>query len=150
MTPGVFVSGSIGGQSQQFSIRGVTQSDFNESVEAPVAVYIDDVYVAAQQGQMLGLYDIDRVEVLKGPQGTLFGRNATGGLVHTIVAKPNTRAIEGYVKASYGRFNEFRSEGALNLPLSSSAALRVSGYYTRMDNYWTNLYPAGVVAGAPL
>jgi iron complex outermembrane recepter protein len=150
LTPGVFVSGSIGGQSQQFSIRGVTQSDFNEAVEAPVAVYIDDVYVAAQQGQMLALYDIDRVEVLKGPQGTLFGRNATGGLVHTIVAKPKTDALGGFARAGYGRFNEVRGEGAINLPLSSSAAVRLSGYYTRIDNYWDNVFPQGVVPGAPV
>ena len=86
--PGVNVSGTLGGQGLQFSIRGVTQSDYNDAIEAPVAVYIDDTYVASQQGQGMGLYDIERVEALKGPQGTLFGRNATGGLVHFLVNKP--------------------------------------------------------------
>ena len=148
-TPGVFVSGSIGGQSQQFSIRGVTQSDFNDAVEAPVAVYIDDIYVATQQGQTLALFDVGRVEVLKGPQGTLFGRNATGGLVHTVVAKPDTGALGGFLDLTYARFNEVKGEGALNLPLSGAAALRVSGYYDRIDNYWRNVYPGGVVAGHP-
>ncbi|WP_409592388.1 TonB-dependent receptor [Sphingobium sp.] len=149
LTPGVFVSGSIGGQTQQFTVRGVTQSDFSDAVEAPVAVYIDDVYVSTQQGQTLALFDIDRVEILKGPQGTLFGRNATGGLVHTVIAKPNTDALGGFVNLSYARFNEVKAEGALNVPLSSTAAFRVSGYYNRIDNYWKNRYPEGVVTGAP-
>ena len=80
MTPGVFISGNNGGEKTLFTIRGVTQNDFNDQTEAPVAVYIDDTYVAFGQGQVFGLFDLDRVEILKGPQGTLFGRNATGGL----------------------------------------------------------------------
>src|SRR5882757_8106362 len=82
MTPGVYISGNNGGQKTLFTIRGVTQNDFNDHTEAPVAVYVDDAYVAFGQGQIFGVFDLDRVEVLKGPQGTLFGRNATGGLVH--------------------------------------------------------------------
>src|SRR5882762_5017762 len=88
ITPGVFVSGSAGGESSQFSIRGVTQSDFNDSIEAPVAVYSDETYIPSQQGQTLAAFDLERVEILKGPQGTLFGRNATGGLVHFVVKQP--------------------------------------------------------------
>ena len=83
-TPGVHISGNLAGQNTQFTIRGVTQNDFNDIVEAPNAVYLDEGYVAVAQAQTFGVYDIDRVEVLKGPQGTLFGRNATGGLVHYI------------------------------------------------------------------
>jgi len=59
-------------------------------VEAPNAVYLDEGYIAVAQAQTFGVYDIDRVEVLKGPQGTLFGRNATGGLVHYISRKPTS------------------------------------------------------------
>lgn len=149
LTPGVFVSGSIGGQTQQFTVRGVTQSDFNDAVEAPVAVYIDDIYVATQQGQTLALFDIDRVEILKGPQGTLFGRNATGGLVHTIIAKPDTDAVSGRFNLTYARFNEVKADAALNLPLSDKVAFRASGYFNRIDNYWENRYPDGVQAGFP-
>lgn len=79
LTPGVYASGSLGGQSQQFTVRGVTQSDFNDAIESPVAVYVDDVYVPTQQGQSLALFDVQRVEVLKGPQGTLFGRTLLAG-----------------------------------------------------------------------
>jgi iron complex outermembrane receptor protein len=88
-TPGVHISGAMAGQNSQFTIRGVTQSDFNDIVEAPNAVYLDEGYIPIANAQTFGLFDIERVEVLKGPQGTLFGRNATGGLVHYISRKPN-------------------------------------------------------------
>jgi iron complex outermembrane receptor protein len=81
-TPGVHISGNLAGQNTQFSIRGVTQNDFNDIIEAPNAVYLDEGYIAVAQGQTFAVFDIDRVEILKGPQGTLFGRNATGGLVN--------------------------------------------------------------------
>src|SRR3546814_5505631 len=93
LTPGVFVSNAAAGQSQQYSIRGVTQNDFNDIFEGPIAVYYDDTYVPSLQGQVFGTFDLERIEVLKGPQGTLFGKNATGGLVHFIPRKP-TREIE--------------------------------------------------------
>jgi len=83
-TPGVHISGNLAGQNTQFSIRGVTQNDFNDVVEAPNAMYLDEGYIAIAQAQTFAVFDIERVEILKGPQGTLFGRNATGGLVHSV------------------------------------------------------------------
>lgn len=148
LTPGVYTSGSLGGQSQQFTVRGVTQSDFNDGIEAPVAVYIDGLYIPTQQGQTMALFDVERVEILKGPQGTLFGRNATGGLVNTIIAQPKLGSLGGEASLSYGRFNELKAEAALNVPMGDKAAVRISGYYGRIGNYWKNIYPGGVVAGA--
>ena len=86
--PGVHTSGALAGQNTQFTIRGVTQTDFNDIVEAPNAVYLDEGYIAVAQAQTFALFDIERVEILKGPQGTLFGRNATGGLVQYVSRKP--------------------------------------------------------------
>jgi hypothetical protein len=114
LVPGVYVAGAYGGQSQQYTIRGVTQSDYLDTIENPVAFYIDDVYITSAQGQTMSFFDIDRVEILKGPQGTLFGRNATGGLAHNIVAKPKLNDLGGYVDLSYARFNEVNTQGALN------------------------------------
>ena len=74
-SPGVHISGNLAGQNTQFSIRGVTQNDFNDIIEAPNAVYLDEGYIAVAQAQTFAVFDIDRVEILKGPQGTLFGRN---------------------------------------------------------------------------
>lgn len=142
--PGIHMSGSLAGQSQQFSIRGVTQNDFNDTIEAPVAVYVDDSYVASQQGQTLAMFDIARVEALKGPQGTLFGRNATGGLVHFVVNQP-TKETQGYADVSYGRFNETRVEAAIGGSLAPTVTARASVFYNRISNYWDNIYPYGTL-----
>lgn len=148
--PGVFVAGAFGGQSQQFNIRGVTQSDYLDTIENPVAFYIDDVYITAAQGQTMSFFDLERVEILKGPQGTLFGRNATGGLVHTVVAKPDTEEVSGYVEVSYGTYDEINAQGALNLPLGEKAALRVSALRSQIDDYWENKLPDGQPGSDPI
>src|ERR1700676_4078740 len=116
MTPGLYISGNNGGQKELFTIRGVTQNDFNDSTEAPVAVYVDDGYVAFGQGQIFGAFDLDRVAVLKGPQGTLFGRNATGGLVQFVSNRP-TDDLEGYTDLTYGSYHQIRVESAISGPL---------------------------------
>lgn len=140
-TPSVATSGSFAGQMMQFSIRGVTQNDFNDHVETPNAVYIDEGYVAMQQGQMFSAFDVARVEVLKGPQGTLFGRNATGGLIHFISEKP-TEDLEGYVDVTIGDYNQRRFEGAISGPLSDNVSGRLSGMFNRYDPYLDNKYPS--------
>ena len=96
-SPGVHISGNLAGQNTQFSIRGATQNDFNDVIEAPTAVYLDEGYIAIAQAQTFAVFDVDRAEILKGPQGTLYGRNATGGLVNYISNKPNFDGREGYV-----------------------------------------------------
>jgi iron complex outermembrane recepter protein len=141
LTPGITLSGTYGGQSVQFSIRGVTQSDFNDAIEAPVAVYVDDVYIASQQGQSMALFDIERVEALKGPQGTLFGRNATGGLVHFVVKKPAIGEVSGYVDTGYATFDTKKVEAGINLPLGYKIAARISGVWNSNDSVWDNAFP---------
>ncbi|MGE3690032.1 MAG: TonB-dependent receptor plug domain-containing protein [Novosphingobium sp.] len=154
-TPGVHLSGSLAGQNTQFTIRGVTQNDFNDVVEAPNAVYLDEGYIAIAQGQSFAVFDIDRVEVLKGPQGTLFGRNATGGLVHYISRLPSLTKWEGYLDASYGLVDSkttpgiFTLEGAVGGPLSDKVGVRVAGRWHKQDPWLINLYPQGAVGGSP-
>jgi iron complex outermembrane receptor protein len=140
MTPGVHLSGNNGGQKTLFTIRGVTQNDFNDHTEAPVAVYVDDGYVAFGQGQLFGAYDLDRVEVLKGPQGTLFGRNATGGLVHYVSNRPS-RSLEAYVDTTYGSYDHVRVESAVSGPFSDNVAGRLAVLYQRFDPVIDNDYP---------
>lgn len=150
LVPGVYVAGAYGGQSQQFTIRGVVQSDYLDTIENPVAFYIDDVYITSAQGQTMSFFDVSRVEVLKGPQGTLFGRNATGGLIHTVVEQPRLSAVEGYADLSYARFNEVNGQGALNLPVGEHAAVRASVLYSRIDDFWENKYPGGAPGSASI
>jgi iron complex outermembrane recepter protein len=152
-TPGVHISGNLAGQNTQFTIRGVTQNDFNDIVEAPNAVYLDEGYIAVAQAQTFGVYDVDRVEVLKGPQGTLFGRNATGGLVHYISRKPNFDRLEGYSDVTFGNFDSDthglseRVEAAVTGPFTEMAAGRIAMMYNHSDGYLNNLYPYGAPAG---
>jgi len=149
ITPGVFMSGSAGGESSQFSIRGVTQSDFNDAIEAPVAVYSDETYIPSQQGQTLAAFDLERVEILKGPQGTLFGRNATGGLVQFVVKKP-TDTFSSDVNAEYGRFNLVQFDGGVGGPIAPGISFRLSGLYRTHDDILKNLAPSGgLAAGSP-
>ncbi len=136
----VSVSGSYGGQMSQFAIRGVTQNDFNDHVESVIAVYVDDAYVASQQGQTFGMFDLERVEVLKGPQGTLFGRNATGGVVNFITKRPTSKP-EAFIDATYGSYNNVRVEGALSGPLAGGFNARLSGMFERYDGWIRNKYP---------
>jgi len=149
MTPGVHISGNIAGQNTQYSIRGVTQNDYNDIIESPNAVYLDEGYIAIAQAQTFAVFDIDRVEVLKGPQGTLFGRNATGGLVQFVSNKPNFEEVDGYVDLTYGIFDspsdpeQVRLEAAVGGPFTDTVAGRIAVYYNNHDGYLKNLYPLG-------
>lgn len=141
-TPGVFVSASGGGQNSQFTIRGVTQNDFNVALEGPIAAYFDEGYIPTLQGQIFATFDVDRVEILKGPQGTLFGRNATGGLVHYVPVKPG-EDLNGYMEVGYGRFDRVEVEGAVGGRISETLSARVSVLYNERDGFLDNLYPQG-------
>ncbi len=110
--PGVQLAQPNGAGSFSFSVRGITQNDFADHQESPTAIYVDDVYVSQMAGLAFQLFDTDRVEILRGPQGTLFGRNATGGLAHFISRRP-TADTNGYLKATVGEYNLFRTEGAM-------------------------------------
>jgi len=154
-SPGVHISGNLAGQNTQFSIRGVTQNDFNDIIEAPNAVYLDEGYIAIAQAQTFALFDIDRVEILKGPQGTLFGRNATGGLVHYISNKPDFDGISGYVDVTTGEFdgpidgNRHTVEAAVSGPLSDRVAGRLALRCNDQDSYIENRYPEAAFLSPP-
>jgi iron complex outermembrane receptor protein len=126
------------GSNTNFSIRGVAQNDYNDGTESPIATYVDDVYYIPTGAGSFPLFDMERVEVLRGPQGTLFGRNSTGGLIHFITAKPKFET-SGSVSASVGSHWERSVTGVVNLPLGKSAALRVAGYYKNNNGYIKNL-----------
>lgn len=155
LSPGVHISGNLAGQNTQITIRGVTQNDYNDIVEAPNAVYLDEAYIAVAQAQTFAVYDIERVELLKGPQGTLFGRNATGGLLHYISRKPKLDRLEGFLDVSGGLFDspdnpgQFRAEGAIGGPLGQKIAARAAFLWNKRDPILRNDYPAGAVGGSP-
>ena len=121
-------------------IRGVGLSDFGDAHETPVAGYIDEFYMLPPSGLDFALYDLERVEVLRGPQGTLFGRNTTGGLIHFITKKPS-REAEGYIDATYASYDEVRLEGMVNAPAGENLAVRASMLFHDGDGYVKNLNP---------
>ena len=120
-----------------YNLRGVSQNDFSDHQEAPVAVYADDAYIASTGALAGALFDLQRVEVLRGPQGTLFGRNATGGLIHYVSHKP-TDAAEGYLQATAGNFGTFESEGAVSGPLTDQVSARASFATAAHQGYVAN------------
>jgi iron complex outermembrane recepter protein len=138
--PGLMVTGFGGGATTVFTIRGSGQLDFGDQQESPVALYLDGVYNSYIAGAGFNFFDLERIEVLRGSQGTLFGRNATGGLVHLVTAKP-TREFEGYGEFTAGEYEKIRFEGAAGGPLSDSLAGRLSIAYENDDSYMTDLGP---------
>lgn len=116
------------------AIRGVSLNDFGYANESPIAFYTNDVYFGTPLSPLGQIFDINRVEVLRGPQGTLFGRNATGGLIQIITAKP-TKDFSGSVSFQYGSFDQVIVEGHQNIPLSDTVRTRTAAIFNR-DKGW--------------
>ncbi len=115
-------------------IRGVGQTDFNYALDPGVGVYVDDVYIPTLSSSLLDLIDLDRVEILRGPQGTLAGKNAIGGAIKLFSAKP-LGDDSGSLRVSYGSFNAMNLRGMVDLKLTDNLALRVSGMSRSSDGY---------------
>ena len=141
MTPNLNYTVPQGESSQvNFFLRGVGLNDFADAQENPVAVYVDDVYKPAMGGLALQLFDVQRIEVLRGPQGALFGRNSTGGVIHFVTKRPS-RELDAYADVAYGRFSEVRAEAAVGGPLSDSLMGRVSVAFDNHDGWTKNRTP---------
>lgn len=141
MTPGLNYTIPNAESSQiNFFLRGVGLNDFADANENPVAVYVDDVYRPAMGGLSFQLFDIERVEVLRGPQGTLFGRNTTGGVVHYVSKRPSGE-LDGYANLTLGDFSQVKFEGALGGPFSETAAGRLSVASHQHDGWTENVGP---------
>jgi len=115
-------------------IRGVGQTDFNYALDPGVGVYIDDVYIPTLSSSLLELIDLDRVEILRGPQGTLAGKNAIGGAIKLFSAKPRGDG-SGSLRVGYGSFNELTARGMMDFAITDQLAVRVSGMARGRDGY---------------
>lgn len=120
------------------NLRGISQNNFQDNLEAPVAVYVDNAYIGSMNAINGQLFDVERVEVLRGPQGTLFGRNATGGLVHYITQAATEEELNGYVEASIGSFDRRSLEGAIGGALTDSVRGRLAARWEEADGYVEN------------
>lgn len=130
---------------RNLTIRGVGSQSFGGSNDTNIGVLINGVFL--QQGSTFGeFFDLERVEVLRGPQGTLFGRNTTGGLINFVTRKP-TDSFEGYISAQAENFDGRRIEGAVNLPVTEGFGLRFAGHYLKRDGYTRNLEDGSRIDG---
>jgi len=121
--------------SMNVSIRGITSTNIQIVGEAPISYNIDGVPITHAISQPGGLYDVDRIEVLRGPQGTLYGRNSTGGAVNIITKKPDPSGFDASVLGSYGNYQSVNLAAMVNLPLSENLAVRGSVERVAHDGY---------------
>ncbi|MEG3153883.1 TonB-dependent receptor [Sphingomonas sp. RB1R13] len=123
------------GASERPAIRGVYTEAIGLNSDPRIGLYIDEVYQSRPQQSTATLVDLERVEVQKGPQGTLFGRNSYGGNIAFTTAKPNDKKVEGGIDALYGNYGRVRVEGFFNQPLADGLAIRVATEFERHDGY---------------
>ena len=134
-TPSLTVNTS--GQANSFNIRGIGKSEISSSVGVGVVTYRDGVPTFPGYFQSEPYYDIQSVEVLRGPQGTFAGGNATGGAVFITETNPTLDRVKGFATAQYGNYNQFKAQGAINLPLSDTLAIRVATNLEKRDSFFT-------------
>ncbi|WP_375250594.1 TonB-dependent receptor [Sphingomonas sp.] len=138
--PSLQVNSPYGEAQPNFTIRGIgVANEHNPNQASPVGVYFDDAYIAARAEHGLQLYDLERIEVLRGPQGTLYGRNTTGGTINFISRRPDLSGSTGNIQAGYANFNTFTAQGAAEATLKEGVAgLRVSFNYAHGNGYINN------------
>src|SRR6476661_5061155 len=128
LAPSLLVSSTGTEANGSARIRGIGTVGDNPGLESSVAVFIDGVYRSRSGIGLNELGEIDRVEVLRGPQGTLFGRNASAGLISIITRRPDFQ-LGGYAELTYGNYNDVRAAGAINIPFTSELAGRIDAVY---------------------
>lgn len=135
--PNMQVSSTVGEGTPIFSLRGISMSDFSLNQSGPVATYYDEVYKGNFALLGVALYDLERIEVLRGPQGTLYGKNTTGGAVNLISAAPQHN-LEAAASAGLGNYGRVEASGMLNVPLSDTVSVRVAGTLARAHGWFDN------------
>ncbi|WP_425407890.1 TonB-dependent receptor [Hyphococcus sp.] len=138
LVPNFSASKVTGFNAASFAIRGAAQTDIIVYSESQVGVTIDDFYVPHVQTQLLDLFDIEQVEVLRGPQGTLFGKNTTAGVVNVRTKRPKLGVVEGAGRIQYGSYDRIETRLSLNIPLGDVFAFRFAGLYQKSDGYYRN------------
>ena len=147
-SPGVYVTQNPADPNGvRVNIRGVGTFDPQLGQDSRIAIYQDGVYLGRTQGLAFDLPDLARVEVLKGPQGTLYGRNTVGGAINLISQAPTGGELSGSIDGEYGNFDYKRIRGAINFPLAETVGLRLSGLWQEQDGWVENSGPGTDFAG---
>ncbi|MFN3945141.1 MAG: TonB-dependent receptor [Allosphingosinicella sp.] len=136
--PNLFGSNNTGiGSANAYYLRGLGNTETIATFDPPVGTYVDDIYLSRQNANNLSLFDVERIEVLRGPQGTLFGRNTTGGAVAVIMRRPGD-TFGGFAEIGYGRFNMLLGRASVDLPAAPGLSFKVSGYWQDDKGYVRN------------
>ena len=145
VVPNLQVNSAYGETQPNFSLRGVSvANEYNSNQVSPIGVYVNDVYIVSRTSQGAGLFDLDRVEVLRGPQGTLFGRNTTGGAINFITRTPSLQGSNGYLEAGYGSFNTVKVDAAgETTTVGDQVGVRAALNYEKGDGEFKNVAPGG-------
>ena len=138
--PNLQTSGVSGDGTPVFGLRGVSMHEYSFHQNSPIAPYVDEVYKSNPSLLAVPLFDIERVEVLRGPQGTLYGKNTTGGAINFISKKPAFER-DGYFTLGTGNYNLREAEGAFNVALSDTLALRLAATWAEADGWLENVLP---------
>ena len=141
--PNLLLNSPYGPEAQPtFTLRGVTTQDFSENQSSPVAMYVDEVYKSVGAVQALQIYDLDRVEVLRGPQGTLYGKNATGGAISFYSKNPSLTGYDGYATVGAGDYSAFSAQAAVGGPLiENEFGWRAALLYEKRDGWVHSVVP---------
>lgn len=123
------------------TVRGILTNDFGIGGDPSVGLYKNGLYQGRNGSAVTSLYDIASAEVLRGPQGFLFGRGAISGAMNIHTVKPTTEAMEGYVQVDAGERGRLAVEGAINIPVGDNLAFRLAGYHSEEDGYVKNVFP---------
>ncbi|MEO0437575.1 MAG: TonB-dependent receptor [Pseudomonadota bacterium] len=139
-----FTPGISGNSKDSFldtiAVRGIRTNLFGNGAEPSIGFYVNGMYQGRTGAAVSGLFDVERTEVLRGPQGFLFARGAVTGAFNVITEKANTEATEGYAELDVGERGVFVFEGAVNLPINDNFAVRIAGFHTEEDGYVENLF----------
>ncbi len=137
--PNLFALNNTGlGSANGYYLRGLGNTESIATFDPPVGTSVDDIYLSRQNANNLSLLDVERIEVLRGPQGTLFGRNTTGGAISVIMRDPG-KDFGGYVEAGYGRFGKVLVRGSVDAPLADSLGVKLSGFIENDKGYVRNV-----------
>ncbi|MCY4155649.1 MAG: TonB-dependent receptor [Gammaproteobacteria bacterium] len=139
LTPAITLYRDQDPRTTNFSIRGLSSAILRSATEPSASIIIDGETLPRASALNMDLTDVERVEVLRGPQGTLFGKNVSAGALHIVTKRPSMDGFSGNINVTVAEDDEYITRGSVNLPLSDTAALRVNAYWRDMGGYITNL-----------
>jgi len=147
VVPNLFGGNNTGlGSANMYYLRAQGNDESIATFDPPVGTYVDDVYVTRQNANNFSLFDVNHIEVLRGPQGTLFGRNTTGGAINIIMNKPG-EVFGGFAEAGFGAFGEYFARASVDMPFSETALTKLSAFIVDSDGWLDNIVDGNTYNG---